>query len=544
VASAEADATAIGIEILRQGGNAVDAAVATALALAVVHPEAGNLGGGGFAVVRLAGRVYALDFRETAPAAARRDMFLDRSGEPRPGASTLGPLAAGVPGSPHGYWELHWRFGQLPWASIVAPSIQLAREGFLVSERLERSLNKRRQALLRFSETGDVWLKDGLVPAAGARIVLPDLASTLEAYARVGPKGIVEGSVAASVLATSRRYGGILTSEDLALYRPLWREPLKLQIFGWEAFSLPLPSSGGVILGQTSALLERLGWDQLPTQGVERAHLLAEAFRRSYADRVLLGDPSSSHARPQDLLDPLWLKRLTASIQRDRATPSDKLTGWPGQERQETTHLSVVDKAGNLVALTTTLNGSYGCKLYVPGAGFFLNNEMDDFTTAPGLPNAYGLIQGEANTVAPARRMLSSQSPTLVLDRDGDKDRALALGGRGGSRIPSHVLQVILGVVVDGESLESAVERPRLHHQWQPDRLHLETQALDAHGRQRLVDMGHTIELDDPREDSAKVHAVAWEKGGVSIAAADFRGPGVAAVVQPDEANPVKENSP
>ena len=535
VASAEADSTAAGIEILRQGGNAVDAAVATALALAVVHPEAGNLGGGGFAVVRVGGEVQCLDFREEAPAAASREMFLDDSGKKRSKASLVGPLATGVPGSPYGYWELHRRYGSLPWHRVVEPAIRLARDGFLVSERLERALKKRQDALSLFPETAEVWLPGGSLPAAGSRIRLADLAATLMRYARQGPQGITRGPVAAAVVAAASRYGGILTPKDLAGYRSVWRDPLSLKIFGWNAASVPLPSSGGIILAQTSAMLKGMGWNRLPPRGPDRVHLLAEAFRRSYADRVLLGDPSAAAAGPLELLDPSWIERQIATIGRDHATPSDEVSPWPGQavpESSETSHLSVADEAGNLVALTTTLNGAFGCKLYVPVAGFFLNNEMDDFTTAPGEPNLYGLVQGESNTVAPGRRMLSSQSPTLVW-KNGT---ALAVGGRGGSRIPSHVLQVILAAVVDEVDLETAVERPRIHHQWQPDRLHLEPSALAPRDRDLLELRGHHIELDDPRNDSAKVHAVAWHRDGRTIAAADFRGPGVAAVVRPPKA--------
>jgi len=418
VASAAPAATQAGLEILRAGGNAVDAAVATAIVLAVVHPQAGNLGGGGFAVLRMDDEVSVLDFREAAPAAADHDMYLDKNGDPVAEKSLVGPLAAGVPGSPAGLWELHRRHGKLAWAKVVGPAVRLAGEGFVVTPRLEASVEKAARLLGRFPETEAVWLPGGEPPPAGSLMKLPSLAATLRAYAARGPEAITAGPLAAAIETVSHRHGGVLTVADLAAYRPVWREPILFDAFGWKVASMPLPSSGGIILGQTAGLLERTEWQRKPRFGAERTHLLVETWRRAYADRFLLGDPSTSRASEADLLDEEWLDRRARELRSRRATPSAKIQSWKPpavRESTETTHLSVADGAGNVVSLTTTLNGSFGCGLLVPGAGFLLNNEMDDFAAAPGRPNFYGLIQGEANAVGPGKRMLSSMSPTVAL---------------------------------------------------------------------------------------------------------------------------------
>lgn len=546
VASGDPYATAAGLRVLRDGGNAVDAAVATALVLAVTFPEAGNLGGGGFAVVKFGDELAALDFRETAPAAATRDMYLDEAGEPDPEASQLGPLAAGVPGSPAGLRELHRRFGRLPWPRVVEPARRFAAEGFIVGPNLARVIAAERERLVRFPETAAVWLPGGAPPAVGSRLALPDLAATLAAYANGGPEAIAGGVVAAAVAAASARHGGVLTAADLAGYAPVWRSPLRFDRFGWSFAAMPLPSSGGVLLGETLGLLERVGWAALPRFGADRAHLLTEAFRRSYADRFLLGDPATTRATEAELLDPAWLDARAAGIDRARATPSAQVgdrSGWraPGQaaaEPSETTHLSVVDADGNLVALTTTLNDLFGCGLWVPGAGYFLNNEMDDFAAAPGRPNLYGLVQGEANAVAPGKRMLSSMSPTIAW-RSGE---AVALGGRGGSRIPTNTIQVLLNLVVDGDPLQAALDRPRIHHQWLPDALEAEPDALAPETRAELERRGHTVVI---KSNAAKVHAVRRLADGTAEAAAEPRGPGAAGVVQPPApAEPALVNHP
>ncbi len=535
IASAEPRATAAGLTILRQGGNAVDAAVAVALALAVVQPQAGNLGGGGFAVIRRGREIAALDFRETAPAGASRDMYLGSDGKPAGDASWVGPIAAAVPGSPAGLYELHHRYGRLDWRRVVAPAIRLARDGFVVTARLHDALEEERDTLSRFPDTAVVWLPGGKPLPAGTLMKLPDLARTLASYGEVGPAAIVSGRVAAAIEHASRAHGGILTAADLASYRPQWREPLRTRSFGWEIAGMPLPSSGGLIVAQSFALLERLGWGSLPRDGADRAHLLIETWRRAYADRFVLGDPGTTLAGPSQLLDPAWIAARAGAIDTARATPSREVRPWPGLERVEptpaaepvqTTHLSVIDGEGDLVSLTTTLNGWFGCGLLVPGAGFLLNNEMDDFTTAPGAPNAYGLIQGESNAVRPGKRMLSSMSPTILWRGE----EAIAIGSPGGSRIPTASVQVILALVVDGDGLQAAVERPRVHHQWLPDAVVVETGALRSEVRAELERRGHALKEATWRV--GEVDAVRRRADGRVEAAADSRGPGGAGVVR------------
>ena len=533
VAAADPLAVEVGLEALRAGGNAVDAAVATALALAVVYPEAGNLGGGGFAVVRMGGDLAALDFREVGPAKARHDMYLDAQGKPVPGASLVGPLAAGVPGSPAGLYALHQRYGRLPWTRVVAPARRLAAEGFPVSRYLHDLLGNEqtRKLIGRFPESARVWLPDGSPPAIGSVLRLPDLAATLGRYAGQGPRGITAGPVAAAVEKASDEHGGVLTAADLAAYRPEWRQPLTFDAFGWKLASMPLPSSGGIILGQTLGMLERLGWAGLPRFGADRDHLLAEAFRRAFADRFLLGDPATTQATAAQLLAADWIARRAAQIDPRHATPSTRIKPWPdagtAAEGTETTHLSVVDRDGNLVALTTTLNELFGCGLWVPGAGFFLNDEMDDFAAAPGRPNLFGLVQGEANAVAPGKRMLSSMAPVIAWKGD----EAYALGARGGSRIPTNVIQVVLDLLVDGDPLQAALDRPRLHHQWLPDRLEAEPDALSPETRTELERRGQTVLVS---RDTAKVHAVHRLPDGRVEAASDPRGSGIGGVVTPE----------
>ena len=534
VASAAPAATEVGLEILRSGGNAADAGVATALALAVVHPAAGNLGGGGFAVARTGRGVWALDFRETAPAAATAGMYLGADGRPRPEASLVGPVAAGVPGSPAGLFELHRRLGRLPWPRVVAPAVHLARDGFLVTPRLAAGVNAARTLLARFPETAAVWLPGGQAPPAGSTVKLPRLAAALQAYAERGPSALTTGAAAAAIVAASRRHGGILTVADLAGYRPVWREPVVFTAFGWEIASMPLPSSGGIIVAESFGILERLGWAKVPAGSVDRLHLLVESWRRAYADRFLLGDPATTQAGPAELLAAAWLDLRAAQIDRTRATPSTLVKPWSGaagREPSQTTHLSVIDGNGDAVSLTTTLNDSFGCGLLVPELEVLLNDEMDDVSVAPGTPNLYGLVQGEANAVGAGKRMLSSMSPTVA----SRGTEVLALGSPGGSRIPTATSQVLLGVLVDHDALQAAVDRPRVHNQWLPDELVFEDGALSASARAELIGRGHTLRR---VEQIGEVHAVRRRPDGGLEAAADPRGPGAAGTVGAERPTP------
>lgn len=489
VVSSDARATAAGLAAMADGGNAIDAAVTAALVLAVVFPEAGNLGGGGFALLRTGGELAALDFREVAPAAATREMFLDARGEPIPSASLDGPLAAAVPGSPAGYHELHRRFGRLPWRRVVAPAERLARDGFALSARSAQSLAEGRDRLAAFAESAAVWFPGGVPLGAGDRVVLGDLAATLAEYAERGPAALSSGRVAAAIEAASRRHGGVLTAADLAAYRPVWRQPLRFTSHGWSFAAMPLPSSGGAIVAETLALLEAAGWRAAPRDSADRHHLLIEALRRAFADRFLLGDPATTRATPERLLAPGWIAARLAGLDRRRATPSAAIApGPPPLEGGETTNLVAADADGGLVVLTTTLNELHGCALWVPGAGYFLNDEMDDFATAPGRANLFGLIQGEASAVEPGRRPLSSMAPTLLWRGD----EVIAAGGRGGPRIPSALLQAVANLW-DGDTAAAAVARPRLHHQWLPDRVEVEAGALAAAVETELRARGHEL---------------------------------------------------
>jgi len=452
-------------------------------------------------------------------------MFLGSDHAPVPDASLVGGLAAGVPGSPAGLFALHHRHGLLPWRRVVEPAVRLARDGFTASQRLHDAVEEERDLLARFPETAAVWLPRGEPPAVGSLVRLPELAATLAAYSERGPEAIMTGPVASAIQSASRSHGGLITTADLSGYRPVWPAPLRFRAFGWEVASMPLPSSGGFILAQSLGMIERLGWAELPRGSVDRAHLMAEVWRRAYADRFLLGEPARMTTDVSRLLEPGWIAERAAGIDRARATPSTKVRPYPGvtpHEAAATTHLSVVDGAGRLVSLTTTLNGWFGCGVYVGGAGFLLNNEMDDFVIAPGRPNMFGLVQGEANSVAPGARMLSSMSPTLAW-RD---DESIALGSRVGSRIPTSTMQVLLNLIVDGDSLQAAIDRPRIHHQWLPDRIAFEPGALDDRMRAALQERGHTVsEVEGP---IGEICVVRRRSGGALEAAADVRGPGAA----------------
>jgi gamma-glutamyltranspeptidase/glutathione hydrolase len=458
-------------------------------------------------------------------------MFLGPDGKPDPERSLVGPLAAGVPGSPAGLFELHRRFGFLPWRNVVAPAVRLAAEGFAVTPRLSRSIAAAKPLLTRFSETAAVWLPSGQAPPPGTMLKLPALAATLRSYAARGPKALSAGPAADAIERAARTRGGILTAADLAAYQPVWREPVLFTAFGWNVASMPLPSSGGIILAETTGMLERLGWSRRPVGSVDRIHLLVETWRRAFADRFLLGDPATALAGPAQLLDPGWLDRRATEIDGMRATASETVRPWHApraHESRETTHLSVVDGAGDAASLTTTLNGSFGCGLLVPEIGILLNNEMDDFAAAPGLSNLYGLVQGEANAVGPGKRMLSSMTPTVAW-RAGE---VLVLGSPGGSQIPTATAQVLLNVIVDGETLRAAVDRPRVHHQWFPDVLVAEEGALSEPVRADLIRRGHLLRQ---AEGIGEVHAVRRKEGGVLEAVADPRGPGAAGVTDRQE---------
>ncbi len=493
VVSTNRYASEVGVDVLQAGGNAVDAAVATGFALAVVNPEAGNMGGGGFMVLRLGdGSAAALDFRERAPAAASRDMYLDESGELTDG-STVGHGAVGVPGSVAGLWEAHQRYGSLPWSDLVAPAIRLA-DGFALTDRGARSLRHYAEALAEFPRTSEIFLNEGSALEIGDTLVQADLAATLRRIQEHGRAGFYAGETARLIVEEMRGNDGLITAEDLAAYQPSWREPIEFTYRDHPVIAMPPSSSGGITLALMAKILEGYDLSDIPWHSPEMVHLLAEAWKRAYADRnEYLGDPDFIEIPTLRLVSDEYGAERRAGISLDRATPSSEVAPGLGtySVAENTTHFSVVDLAGNAVSVTTTINSFYGIKAVVRGAGFFLNNEMDDFAAQPGTPNMFGLVQGEANAIAPGKRMLSAMTPTIVLRPD--RSLFLVLGSPGGATIITNVFQNMINVIDYRMTLTQAVRAPRLHHQHLPDRIDYELGSLDAATIAVLQDMGHTL---------------------------------------------------
>jgi len=485
-------ASQAGVEMLRRGGNAVDAAVATGFALAVTYPSAGNLGGGGFMVIRLAdGQVFALDFRETAPAQASRDMFLDAKGEPMASLSRKSHLSAGVPGSVDGLLKAHERFGSLPLGEVMAPATRLAFDGFPLPPDLAQQFAGLRSSMAEYAaSTAQFFKPDGSDYQAGDLFRQGDLAQTLRRIAREGRKGFYEGETARAIVAEMSKGNGLISLADLAGYQSKWREPLRGHYRTLEIWSMPPPSSGGVLLINMLNMLEPYDLKSLGFGSAATIHLLVEAERRAYADRAMyLGDPDFVAVPAAALTEKAYARQRFADFLPNQAGRSEQISHGSPQESHETTHFSVVDAAGNAVACTTTLNFAYGCRIVVSGAGFLLNNEMDDFSAKPFSPNAYGLLGERANEIQPGKRMLSSMTPTLVT-RDGKL--FLVLGSPGGSTIITTVLQVLLNCTDFEMNIAQAVAMPRFHHQWQPDRIVFEPFALNPDSRSILLSMGHT----------------------------------------------------
>lgn len=504
----------------------MDATIATALALAVVYPQAGNLAGGGFLVARSSdGTVLALDFRETAPARARRDMFLGPDGRPVPKASTATALAVATPGSIRGYAEAHRRLGRLAWEKVVAPAERLAREGFLVPAGLSRDLAESRELLTRWEETRRLFFPAGAPLAAGALLRQPELAATLARIAKEGPEAFHRGEVAERLVSFVKAHGGVLSNEDLEGYVPVWRAPDEIRFGRFVVHTMPLPSSAGQVLRSVLAQLE-IARGSAQGLDADSYHLLLEAERRAYADRNRwLGDGDCTVVPLSEILAPARLAALGASIDLAHATPSTSVgasLSRGAEEAEETTHVSVATADGSAVSLTTTLNGSFGNGAIVPGLGVFLNNEMDDFAIAPGVPNSYGLVQASANEVRPGARPLSSMSPLIV--EEGGKP-LLVVGSPGGSTIPTTVLQILLRAT-SGESLGAAVAAPRLHHQHTPDVVFVEQSGIPESLRESLRARGHVLRERDP---IGQVHAVVFERDGALSGAADPRGHGAPA---------------
>lgn len=523
VASASEHATRAGLEILRKGGNAVDAAVAVGLALAVTYPIAGNLGGGGFMVVRTAdGKSVAIDYREIAPAKAGRDLYLDASGKVIPEASTTGYLASGVPGTVAGLSLAQERYGKLKWRDVVEPARRLAADGFPVSDTLARTL--RESKLERFPESRRVFLRNGNFYREGEVFRQPDLAATLKRLQQKGPREFYEGRTAELIAEDMRAHQGLITRDDLKAYRPVVREPIRGTYRGYEIVTMPPPSSGGVALIEMLNMLERYDVGALGYNSSRKYHLFTEVMRRAFADRAeYMGDPAFVKLPVAGLTSKRYAADLARGIDLTRATPSAQVkAGRPAAyESPQTTHFSVVDAEGNAVSNTYTLNLNYGSGVTVKGAGFLLNNEMDDFTSKPGVPNAFGLIQGEANAIAPGKRPLSSMTPSLVL-KDGKL--FLVVGSPGGPTIINTVLQVITNVVDHGMNARQAVSAPRLHHQWLPDAIQVEPYGLSADVAEALRAKGHQI-ADNPRYMGDAEVIMIDPATGVRLGASDPRSP-------------------
>jgi len=532
VASATPEATSTGAAVLAAGGNAVDAAVATALALAVTYPPAGNVAGGGFAVGRTpGGELWALDFRETAPAGTWRDSYLGPDGKARRGASTRGGLSVGTPGTVRGLEALHRRYGRLSWARLVAPAVRLARDGFRVPPGLAKIFSAYAEALALDPAASALFAPGGIPLPAGAFLVQEDLAKTLETIAAKGADGFHRGAIARRIAAFIQATGGVLTEEDLAGYRPEWRPPFVFDDGRFRLVTLPLPSSGGFLLASILGQLRFVRGDTSSRDAAESIHLIAEAERRAYADRNrFLGDPSCVDVPLAALLAPARLAALGFSIDPARATASSSLEGgaWP-RDPDQTTHLSTATADGGAVALTYTLNDTLGNRAVVPGVGVLLNNEMDDFAVQPGAANAYGLVQGESNAVRAGARPLSSMTPTIVLE---DGRPRLVLGSPGGGVIPTTVLQVYLNATRRGEPLGEAVAARRFHHQHLPDRIELERDAFPEDVKAALRAKGHALDDRGTLYTGGmlgRVHAIAFEKDGTLTGVADPRGYGAAA---------------
>jgi gamma-glutamyltranspeptidase/glutathione hydrolase len=495
VVSTHPAASEIGLAILKKGGNAIDAAVAVNFALAVAHPSAGNIGGGGFLVYRdKSGNVKALDYREKAPSAASKDMYLDAEGKIIPGKSMTGIFSVGVPGTVAGMQEMHDKLGKLPWVDLLQPAVDLARKGLILTEKEARGLNRQRSEFLKENPGKNYLLSaEGKEWKAGDLLVQEDLANTLELILKKKAKGFYRGQTARNIVNEMKAQNGIISKKDLRNYQAVWRTPIKSTYKNYQIIGMPPPSSGGVALAQLLQMVAPYSLNKWGPTSDSTIQVMVEAERRVYADRAKwLGDPDFVKVPVTELINPAYAKSRMSSMNFSQATKSVDIQAgvFPGYESPETTHYSIVDNEGNAVSITTTLNNSYGSKVFVGGSGFLLNDEMDDFSAKAGAPNLYGLIGSKANEIQPNKRMLSSMTPTIV-EQDGQLK--MVVGTPGGSTIITSVFQVVLNTLEMGMNMQQAVEYPRFHHQWMPEKITAEPKRFSEEQQIRLQAKGYTF---------------------------------------------------
>ena len=529
VVSARQEASDIGLNIIAKGGNAFDAMIATDLALSVCYPNAGNIAGGGFLVYRTTdGKFGSLDYREKAPEQATRDMYLDSDGNVISGKSTIGGLAVGIPGTIAGLYEIHKKFGTMPWKDLVQPAINLAKNGYKVTNKQKRSFDSKKEDFIKINGKNTFYATDYKID--DLVINLP-LANTLKLIQDKGRAGFYKGINADRLIQRVKETGGIITGNDLASYSPVWRTPIQFKYKELLITSMSPPSSGGICLGQMLEMIEPFDISQYGHNSLKSIQLMVEAERRSYADRAeFLGDPDFIEVPQKKLLDSIYLSDRMKSFNWDNATLSDEIN--PGNivfnETEETTHYSIIDKLGNAISVTTTLNGSYGSKVFVEDGGYFLNNEMDDFSSKPGVPNMFGLLGSEANSIMPGKRMLSSMTPTIV---EKNNKLYMILGTPGGSTIITSVFQTILNAYEFKMSMQEAVNAARFHHQWKPDVVILEPKKFDSDLIFKLKEKGYNIEEKFSRI-IGRVDAIMVDEDGNISTGADPRGDDFSSVLK------------
>ncbi len=519
VVSAHSLASEAGALMLRQGGNAFDAAIATQLALAVVYPQAGNIGGGGFLVGHTSqGENFSLDYRETAPAKAHSNIFIDGDGKARTDWSQGGHLAVGVPGSIRGM-EQSMKYAKLPWKILIAPAIKLAKHGFLISEEEANLLNTHRKDFIQYNAGKVAFVKDRPWKK-GDLLIQKDLAKTLKRIAKKGAQEFYQGAIAKKIVKEMSRVKGLIQIEDLNNYKAIFREPLHFTYQDKDIYTMGLPSSGGIILGQILYMLDKENLSQYGQNSAEAVHIMVEAERRAYADRAeYMGDPAFTHDYTKYLLSPEYINSRWKSFSFGSPTPSSQFKNDKNaaKESTQTTHISVLDKWGNAASVTTTLNGYYGARVVVQGAGFLLNNEMDDFSIKPGVANMFGAVGGEANKVEPGKRMLSSMTPTLILK---NKAVYMVVGTPGGTTIPTSVLQAIVNKDIFHTTASDAVNLPKFHHQWLPDVIYHESN-FPENSLKQLQKMGYILK---ERSPIGRTEMIVVSQGGQTTAVADIRG--------------------